>query len=200
MDRVGWHEAIPPSTIVVDSANQTADSGTFFNSYHQIANVENVRATLTNPNSTNSVFNDFLLKMKKDSATDVFRRVFDLNPLAAYSTYQGVTSINYLTDYSDVITSRISLFDKAFGYAVCLSSLQMFMTSSRSNKDQRIAGMSYESIAIEVEGIFDAYGKRITNGMDAKLKQEIDQIIKVLFPTDANDSKKPILIGRNDLW
>lgn len=195
MDQVGWYDAIPPSTIVVDAGNKTSNGGTFFNSYHQVVTVENVRSTLTNPSSIDSTFNAYLLKMKRDGATDVLRRVFDLNPLAAYASYQGVTSINYAVDYTGLIASRIGLFDKAFGYSVCLSALQMFMTTARSNREQRIAGMSYESLAMEIEGIFDQYGKRITNGMDAKLAQEIQQIITVLFPTDANSSKKPTLTG-----
>lgn len=187
IDLVGWSEAVQPSEIAVTSQNVTATSGRYFSSFHQTAIVENVDATLVNPDKTNETLNTLLYKMKRDTVLEVLNRIYDSNPLAYQSQQQLdgriVTSINFAAEYDLLTANRISVFSDVIGYNMACRCLQLFATSTRSNRLQKIQEMNYEAIKVELEGVFGQDGKMIAKGAFYRYEQALKRAIEILFPT-----------------
>lgn len=202
VDLVGWSPAVPPSDIAVSVPNKTAISLRYYDSFHQAAIVENVDATLTNPDKDSDTLNALLLKMKKDTVLEVLNRIFDTNPLA-YSQNQElngkyVTSINYAVEYDLLIGNRINVFADVIGYNMAVRCLQLFTTSDRSNRLEAIQKMRPDEMKIELYGVFDTYGKLISQGAFHRYESALKRAIEILFPTTT--SSKNVLRGKDHVW
>lgn len=189
VDRIGWAQSISPDpSITVDSDNLTANSGRYFNSFHQLATAENVKACISNMDATDATVNAYLMKMKRDNVLEVLNKVFDVNPLAYSATQQIdgkiVTSTGYsAAGYDTAIANHTSLFDNAIGYAGAIRALELFITTKRSNEESVDIDMTADQMRLEVEGLFDVNGKQVSGGLKWKYYAAIKAIVAILFPT-----------------
>jgi|SRR6478672_13076656 len=198
VDRIAWRQ--PAETdehgIVLSDENKEGTSGQFFNSFHTTAIPENVYLCIENDLADQDEFNEFLLQMKKDSAIEVLKKVFDTNPLANYPIVDGAVSVNYAVDYSSAINTRQGIFDEAIGQSMATRCLQLFLTTNRSNATETSLGLSYDQMQFEKDGIKNEFGRSIAKGTKDKMEAEINNIIKVLFPTNTSSSTRPTLRAR----
>jgi hypothetical protein len=193
MGLVGWQEAVPPTSILVTSANTASTSGRFFSSFHQSAIVENVFATLPNAQMDNDTLNALLLKMKKDSVLEVLSRIYDANPLAYRSSQEidgkVVTSLNYALEYDTLTANNMSVFADPIGFNMAKRCLQLYVTSTRSNRLQAIQEMKYPELKAELDGIYSENGKMVAKGANYFYEEAIKRTIEILFPTIVKSEK-----------
>lgn len=196
--RIGWSNPILPNTeIALTPENVVSVSGRYFNSFHQLAIVENVFYTIPNKDVTNDNLNEFLTNLKKQVVLQVLNRVFDGNIYAVTKSTNEFVSLNYSTDYSDLIIEKQSLFDEAIGYLMASKCMQLFLTTSRSNSKERTIQTSYQVLKVELEGVRDENGKVIANGVSQMADLAIANIISILFPIEKKSVAK--LFGRK-VW
>lgn len=189
-DRIGWAEPVLPSTISVDPGNLMADSGRYYNSFHKLATVENVKSCIPNVKADGVALNKALAQMKKDAVLEVLSKVFDTNVRANYAYTQEFISINFASDYSDIILGNPALFDQAIGFGAAMKALELFLSTNRSNWDETKIGMNYSQTKGELEGFFTERGVLIGAGLTQKYEAAVITVIDVLFPIEEIDKAK----------
>lgn len=197
IDRVGWADAMQPTTLTISSQNLTSTSGRLFNSFNGMVIVENVWDTIVNEDADNQELNDVLYSLKKQSVLDVLSHVFDVNPKASlsYGTNEYPIDISN-RDYSATIQGRNGLFDAAIGYTCAIKSIELILSSNRANGTERGNKFNWQTLKAELSGLKDEYGRQSNEGLESMKNREIQRIIKILWP----DGGYPKLIGRSDLW
>lgn len=194
LKQIGWAAPQPPTTISLTLGNEVSDSGRSADSFHTLVIVENVASTVRNMNLSNDDLNKYLKKMRTDSVREVLSKVFEQNIRANHPYTNDFVSTGYATEYTAIIIGKVNLFVDAYGLALAIRALQLFLTTNRSNPEERIMGMSYNQLKGEVEGFFNADGHTIALGLKQKYELAIANIIDILFPITKKDT--PTLIGR----
>lgn len=209
--RIGWQQPIQPSEIVLSAENVESTSGRYFSGFNPLVIVENVFSAIQNVNVSNETLITKLEELKYDGVMDVLNHVFNLNVRATAAVTNLITSVNYATDYSDMINTYQSSFDEVIGYSVAIKTLQLLLNSDRSNYRTVHNQENKADIFEVINGAFSPYGQRITKGIDARYREAIYRLIDVLFPvtypegseiiTDSNGGikvvikEKPVLRG-----
>lgn len=214
INRIGWAEAMPPSTIVVSEENKESTSGRYFNSFNQLATVENVNASITNKDADGDTLNEYLATMRKDGVMDVLAKVYNLNTRATASETNGIISLNYAGDYSVSIQVNQQAFDDAIGLSVAIKALELIKTTNRSNGKTNNPNIDKIEVFDFLHGAFSPTGKVITKGLYAQYRESVGKLIDVLFPVRYPDGEvvidpdggvtvttkpKPIITGRK-VW
>lgn len=179
-DRIGWADALEPTDIEVSEENKESTSGRFFNSFNPLVIVENIFATLPNKDATNDTLNAELLRLKKDGVSDVLMKVFNTNIRATAAVTNYATSVNYASDYSGVIIASQQSFDDVIGLSVAIKSLELIMTTVRSNQKANNPNIDRDILSY-LHGSF-TNERVITPGLYAQYREAIDDLINVLFP------------------
>lgn len=182
-ERVGWSQAVPPTSLVVSAGNLTSTSGRFFDSFHTLVTAENVNDSVINLKIDTTNLNAYLAKMRKDAVLEVLNKLFDTNDLANYASTRTERSINYdANGYDALINKYQTVFDQAIGYSMAVRAIQLFITSERSNSAQRKMKASYEFLKSEIEGIRGPDGEVIAKGVNALFTLAIEDAKAILFP------------------
>lgn len=182
-NRIGWGVPVPPNTdIILTTENITSVSGRCFNSFHQLAIVENVWNSIVNININNAQFNEYLSQMRKDCVNEVLNKIFNTNPYANAKFNPNWESPNYKTDYSDVILAKQSIFDDSIGYAMAVRIIQLVISTTRSNNTERKNAEFYQIVKTELEGVVNQDGVLIANGVNGQYNTSILNAISILFP------------------
>lgn len=182
IDRIGWAEAIPPTTIAVSVENTTSTSGRFFDEFFNLSKVENVFYAIDNAKIDNDTLNDELFRMKKAAVLMALDNIFDSNPRAHYKECRGSLVDISSKDYSAIIPLKGRLFDSAIGYSMAIIVIDKLLTSIRANRTQRENKFDYQTLKAELEGIKDEFHNVVSVGLYGRLKSEIKSIIKIIFP------------------
>lgn len=182
-DRIGWSNPIPPNTNIVLTVGSTlSTSGRFFDSFHKLCIVENIWKSIVNVDIENASFNAELLKLRKETVSEVLNKIFDTNPFAYAKENPNWSNPNYKTDYSDVILEKQSLFDDCIGYAMAVRCLQLILSTTRSNIPERKNAEFYQIVKTELEGVVNENGILIANGINGQYNASIINAINILFP------------------
>lgn len=178
--RIGWSD---PSDlpISISADNKQSDSGRMFNSFHSMVLLSNIYATVPVVNMDENSFNEYLLSVRKQAVLSVLNRIFDQN--------KEYISTN---DYSDTIINRSALFDDAIGYSVAVNMIELFISSGRSNLEERNSKMSYQLLKIELEGAKNENGYPVTKGLLSKLDTSIKRAREIIFPIIPIVTSEPI--------
>lgn len=196
IDRVGWANAVPPSSIAVSTANHTSDSGLYFRGFHPMATIENVNDFFGAGGSSETDLNAFAYDMKNAAANKVLMDVFQLNVRASYTIrYDKVKVDVSSTDYSSVILTK-PVFDNAYGYRMAIDVLELMLNTNRTNNTEKKL-MTDGRLRLELEGMFNDDGKVVTKGLYAKYQFAITTIIDVLFP---EIEQKPFIRNASNMW
>lgn len=191
--RIGWAEAMPPSTVEVSDENKETESGRYFNGFNQLATVENVNASITNKDADNDTLNEFLAEMRKDGVMDVLTKVYNLNTRATASETNGIISLNYALDYSSSIDVNRRSFDDAIGLSVSIKALELLKTTNRSNRTTTNPNIDSREVLEFLHGAFAPTGKVITEGLYAQYRESIGKLIDVLFPVKYPDGSEVVV-------
>ena len=183
IERIGWCETDNSSGLVlVDSVNQAATSGRYVNSFHQLGSINNIYSAVPTVNMDPVEFNALLTSIRKQSVEKVLSNVIDQHVLN-----------DPLVDYSSIIEQRPRIFDDAIGMTIAISVLEIFVSSSRKNLQERSANLAYQNLKIELEGAKNKEGNTVLIGIIAKRDQEITKAQKIIF-------RNPIIIEGESLW
>ncbi|MCC9016928.1 hypothetical protein [Flavobacterium lipolyticum] len=171
INRIGWSELSSGLPFSLSQENKTADSKKMFNWYHSLVLIDNVYAAVPEVEMSDVKFNDYLFEVKKQAVLTVLSSILD-------------THEDYLPDfdYANVITQRSVLFDDSIGYAVAIKMIELFLSTTRSNFNERSAKMSYQALKVELEGARNDNGHFIAKGLVYKLEQSIRKAQKIIFP------------------
>lgn len=192
VDLVGWGLPVLPSPITLTDGNKKADSLRTFNSFHQLATVENVFDCISNLNVDNDNLNIFLAKIKRDAVLRVLNDVFDNNVLAHTPSTETAISTNYSLEYNLMISGKTNVFVNAIGNAAVVKILELFITSIRSNITLKVLKADYQFLKSEINGIRNESGQLIAWGLENHYNKAIIDAIKILFPIQTVDSKKTV--------
>lgn len=200
VNRVGWSAPTEMTSIALTAENSRSDSGRFFNSFHALMTPGNVLDTMPDPTTDNDVLNDFLFSIKKQAVLQVFSFVFDQNERAYWTDgcCGGNVDISG-TDYSDMIITKSSVFDQAYGLQATVTSLQNMISTARSNRNERVIKESIPTIEAALNGYYDAEGKQVVKGLNGQLHAAINKAIDILFPKERKE-KQPIIRNRTNIW
>lgn len=171
INRIGWSEISSDLPFGLTTENRTADSGKKFNFYHSMVTVDNIYYAVPDADIEETDFNDFLKDVREQSVLNILASILDEH-----------TDYDPLTDYSNIIIDRATLFDKAIGYSVATKMIELFISTERSNFRERNAKMAYNTLKIELEGAKNDNGHFVAKGLLYHLETSIKKVQKVIFP------------------
>lgn len=171
INRIGWSELSSGLPFGLTAENKTANSSKMFNWYHSLVLVDNIYASVPEVEMSQDNFNRYLKDIRTQAVLTVLTSILD-------------THVNYdpLIDYSNIITQRQAIFDDAIGFSVAVKMLELFISTTRSNPEERSAKMSYQALKVELEGARNDNGHFVAKGIIFKLDQSIKNAQKVIFP------------------
>jgi hypothetical protein len=171
INRIGWSDLSSGLPFDLSMENLKADSKKKFNWYHPLVLVDNIYAAVPLVNMSKDDFNNYLKEIKSQAVYSALTSILD-------------THVDYdpTFDYSNVIIGRPSLFDDAIGYRVAISMIELFISTTRSNSEERSAKMSYQALKVELEGAKNDNGHFVAKGIIFKLEKSISKAISVIFP------------------
>ncbi|WP_170208086.1 hypothetical protein, partial [Flavobacterium circumlabens] len=171
INRIGWSDLSSGLPFVLSVENLTASSGKKFNWYHSLVLVDNVYAAVPEVEMSELSFNAYLSDIRNQAVLSVLTSILD-----TYVDYDPAT------DYSIIITERSTLFDDSIGYSVAIKMIELFISTTRSNFNERSAKMTYQTLKVELEGAKNDNGHFVAKGIVYKLEQSIKKAQKVIFP------------------
>lgn len=118
INRIGWEQPLG-SGLTVTAANQTSESGRFFQEAHAAITLENIHKTIPVIDSDETVFNDFLTKFKERAVIQVVSDVFNRSTV------------------KETVVDVITAFDTAIIYRMGITICEQIIASTRSNKTER---------------------------------------------------------------
>lgn len=182
INRIGWSDLSSGLPFVLTPENLTSESGKKFNWYHSLVLVDNVYAAVPEVEMPEEEFNDYLKDIREQAVLTVLTSILD-------------THVDYDTsiDYSQTIIERATLFDDSIGYSVAIKMIELFISTNRSNFNERGAKMSYQSLKVELEGAKNDNGHFIAKGIIYKQEQSIKKAQKIIFPYK-------IVVNDGDAW
>lgn len=172
VNRIGWSELSSDLPFGLSDENKTAESGKTFNWYHSLVLVDAIYAAVPEVNMEDADFNEYLSTIRKQAVTSVLTSILD-----AHIDYDPTK------DYSNILTGRPTLFDDAIGFSVAIKMIELFISTTRSNFQERSAKMSYQTLKIELEGAKNDNGHFVARGIVYKLEQSIKYAQKIIFPS-----------------
>lgn len=171
INRIGWSDLSSGLPFAISPENLTANSGKKFNWYHSLVLVDNVYAAVPEVEMSEENFNDYLVEVRNQAVLTTLTSILDTYP-----------DYDPLTDYSNIITDRSTLFDDSIGLSVAIKMIELFISTTRSNFNERSAKMSYQALKVELEGAKNDNGHFIAKGIVYKLEQSIKKAQKIIFP------------------
>lgn len=170
--RIGWNSPIsslPP--IEVSDYNLKSTSGRTFKSFHELVSVDNLYWTLPSVDISNEDLNEYISNIRKEAAIQAISKVLK------HPDYCSTR------DYDKLISEQPILFDDVIGYGVVIRCFEIYISSNRSNSDERNAKLSYESLKVELEGIRNENGYTVSVGINSKFNKAIKEAQRIIFPT-----------------
>lgn len=180
INRIGWSDLSSGLPFGLTPENKTANSGKMFNWYHSLVLVDNIYASVPEIEMSEDNFNKYLDDIRKQAVLTVLTSILDTHE-----------DYDLVKDYSNIITQRSAIFDDAIGYSVAVKMIELFISTTRSNSEERSAKMSYNALKVELEGAKNDNGHFVAKGIIFKLEQSIKKAQKIIFPFKivVNDGK-----------
>jgi hypothetical protein len=76
--RLGWRQGTLSGVPVLSSDNKTSNSGRYFNDFHGLVTVKNIKDTLEDPAISDADFNTYLINKKQSVIAKVLNDVFEM--------------------------------------------------------------------------------------------------------------------------
>lgn len=180
-NRIGWSDYLDLPVTILDSVSlPTSTKKVSF--YHQLVSLKNLFYTIPEETTQEDAFNEFLDDLKLQAVLTAITDVLEKHPDYVYTA-----------SYDQIILENQNLFDDVVGYLITIKSIELFMSSSRSNYTERNVKLSYQNLKIELEGLKNESGHQIAFGLNYKLRKAIENAQNVIFPI------KPI-VDTADIW
>lgn len=167
----------------IDTDHKIGTSGRLFSYFHKLVTLQNLYDTVSEINTSESDFNEYLEQLKTDASKGALTRLLNLNE-------------RYLNDfdYSDTIINHPELFDDVYGYTLAITAIEQMVSTNRVNDSERNASLTYNKLKMELEGITDNNGRVFSKGITRELTLALKRATNVIFPP------KPLIIENSDFW
>ena len=184
ISRIGWDNYPSDFTITLDAENLTTDSERLYNSdEHSFVTLDNIYWTIQIENADATQFNAHLKRMRNQVILLVLADVF-----------------KDIDIQDDVITDRVSLFDNAISKRMAIVVGETILSSTRSNRIERITKEQMQTIFFELNGNKDSnqnfptfiglkarYGKEIQELRDTLNQGDMLNVVSMRLPNYDND-------------
>ena len=166
--------------VPVDPSLREGTSGRELHSFHKLATLRNIYATVEESLTDEPLFEDYLFQMRKDAVAKVLTSVFKLQK-------------DYIptADYSNLMLDRPELFDDAVGYTLAVMAIEQMMSTNRSNIEERNSKLAVDKLRMELEGVKDAYGTVQMNGLKREQFYAIRKAVEIIFPHELTIHNQP---------
>lgn len=181
VDRISWNKALEPDYPELDEANMTGESGRNFQSFHQLATVENIYDAVSEVDMEAEEFNAVLKGIREQAVLAILPEIVDKNIL-----------YNINEDYTQAIIDNAVLFDDAIGFKTAIMALELFMSTKRSNLAERNAKLSVSNLKLEIEGFRNDNGVLVAKGITQKLERAIRTATRKIFPREITVTSEQI--------
>lgn len=137
-------------------------SGRYFEGEHSIVTLDNIRECQPKQNITDLEFTDYLTQIKTDTIYQLLADVFISDEIP-----------------DDLLDCYPALFDNCISILMTIRLIEMFVTSSQSNRTQRITKSAAQQIHFDLNG---NYGKDSNPnfprslGIASKYKEELKKL------------------------
>lgn len=175
--RIGWDKYPSDFAISLDSENLTSESGRLFNSdEHAFVTLENIYNTMQVENADETTFNAHLKRMRNQVILLVLADVFKVVDIQ-----------------DDVLDNRLNLFDNAISKRMAIVVGETILTSTQSNRIERINKEQQQRIFFELNGNADSSSSRANQnfptfiGLKSRYGQEIENLRDTLNQVDTLD-------------
>jgi hypothetical protein len=158
-------------TIDVDEANSVGTSQRVFKSFHALATLENILATIDNVSITAADFNTILNDFRANTVREIMPLILDKH-----------VDYDASIDYDQIITDNIVLFDDAIGYKVVIMVLESFVSTKRINISERNSKLAMSNLKLELNGYRNDAGTLVARGLTHELSKAIKDASKKIFP------------------
>lgn len=167
-------------SITIDAPIQEGTSGRTISGFHKLATIKNLYETVEVISMEGPSFNSYLSQLRKDAVKSVLVRILNQNK-------------KYLDneDYSGTIITKAELFDEAIGYAMAISAIEQFISTTRKNSTIRSLEGSYKMLKIELEGA-KKDGVVVAVGLRNLLNTSIKTCSDSIFPNPLKITSKPV--------
>ncbi len=182
--RIKWRTPMGKFATILEAELIASENDKAYQDAHKLITIENIHSTQPKENITNEEFNTYLRRLNKSCVDKVLEDVFDLNNLADSSK-----------NYDELIEKNKTVFDASLRLYMAVQVIQGMITSTRSNRDERLLKSSYPHLKIELEGSKNDNGKTLSVGVNFLYNKSIEKVKKKLFPRP----KKVVLQSLN-VW
>lgn len=173
-ERIKWNNSLDSGfSVELSEDNKKGTSNKHFQSFHSLVCIDNIYASVPDVNMDSDEFNELLSDIRLQATLQTINDVLESN-------------LDYVveTDYSDVMISKASLFDNAIGYKCAINVLEMFLSSTRSNLDERNAKLSASNLKLELKGFKNDNGHVVATGLETFYQSAVKKASSKLFPLE----------------
>jgi len=167
-------------SVTITPEHISGGSGRIISSFHKLANLVNIYATVDKDFISEANFNLYLAQEKTNATKHVLNKVFDLN-----SHYVP------LTDYSQLILDRPQLFDEAIGLTLAISAIEGMLSTNRHGNEERNAKLAVGNLRMELEGLKDMYGVVQSGGIRRAQYYALKDASEIIFPNKLTVESHP---------
>lgn len=128
--RIGWQQPTQVDSVALDEDNLTSDSGRYFQQFHPMLTLQNLRATIEDEKLNDMQFNGFLADLKKGVITSVLNAVFNRSQqLESTLIYDRLRRNDNLTTNSGKFVGY-RLWSAPGSYAIQISQASFLLTAN----------------------------------------------------------------------
>ena len=182
-ERIKWNASLDSGfTIALSQGNATGTSGKHFQSFHNLVSIDAIYASVPQiamgEETFNALLSDIRLQATLQTINDVLER---------HEKYDAAV------DYSEILINNAALFDNAIGQKVCITVLEMYLSTQRSNLPERNAKFSAANLKLELEGFTNENGNLVAKGVKYYYEHAVKKASQKIFPFE-------IIITSDKIW
>jgi hypothetical protein len=168
--RIGFGTAMQDHGISFSADIVSGPSGRTFGNFSKLCTIDNLYFAVDSKDMDKDPFEANLEEMRLSCARSIVAQILDQSE-----------KYDPGTDYSQLISDRSPLFEEAIGYAVAIASIDLMITSKRSNLAELNAELSYEKLQLAINGFKTEQGVIVAVGLSAKLLSAVKSARKSIF-------------------
>ncbi|HEY4112192.1 hypothetical protein [Puia sp.] len=127
LNRIGWRQSTIPKYAILDSNNQISISLRYFNDFHALCTVPNLRDCQDNPEISNADFNAYLQSLQRSAIARCLNSVFqEPDDLEHVLLYERNTRIEQAADNTGLFVGYEIKVGQSFDIAVQIDSVRLY--------------------------------------------------------------------------
>lgn len=178
MGRIGWQQPVQSSLQVLNTLNLTSKSGRYFNDFHSLVTLKNIKDNIEDENISDLQLNSYLEKLQRSAILTCLNSVFNEPELIEQSiVYERcgrskdelITNSGYFVGYKIKIAENFGITAKIDAITLYFSenktfTLYVYQDGKKSpiwTKEVNV--VAYERTIIELDDLYFSYGDSKTD-------------------------------------